>query len=176
MYADRMRDPTSPQSYDFRASDAMWRAIVEGGFEPYFRLGDSWNNARPPANAQERANWVRAAVEVVRHYREGQWDGFTTPFRYVEIWNEPDNQQFWPRPHDSQEYFQLYVETAQALKQAFSDACGAGYGQGTEVDGSQRVSESASQRVSESARQRDSEAARQRGSESARGRGGELAN
>jgi len=121
MYPDRMHEPTSPQSYDFRASDAMWRVIVEGGFEPYFRLGDSWNNARPPANAQERANWVRAAVEVIRHYREGQWDGFTTPFRYVEIWNEPDNQQFWPRPHNPQEYFQLYVETAQALKQAFPD-------------------------------------------------------
>lgn len=121
MYPDRTRDPANPQSYDLRASDAMWRAIVGGGFEPYLRLGDSWNNARPPANAQERANWVRASVAVVRHYRQGQWNGFTTPFRYVEIWNEPDNLQFWPRPHTAPEYFQLYVETARALKQAFPD-------------------------------------------------------
>lgn len=121
MYPDRRRDPASPQSYDFRTSDEIWRAIVDGGFEPYLRLGDSYNNATPPANAQERANWVRAAVEVVRHYRQGQWNGFTTPFQYVEIWNEPDNRQFWPQPHTPQEYFQLYVETAQALKQAFPD-------------------------------------------------------
>lgn len=121
MYPDRMRDPANPQSYNFQASDEVWRAIVDGGFEPYFRLGDSWNNSRPPANAQELANWVRAAVEAVRHYRQGQWNGFSTPFQYVEVWNEPDNQQFWPRPHTPQEYFQLYVETARALKQAFPD-------------------------------------------------------
>lgn len=121
MYPDRRRDPADPQSYDFSASDRVWQAMVTGGFEPYLRLGDSWNNATPPANEQERAHWVRAAVEVVRHYRAGQWNGFTTPFRYVEIWNEPDNQQFWPRPHTPQDYFQLYVETARALKQAFPD-------------------------------------------------------
>ena len=119
MYPDRKRDPADPQAYNFGASDAMWRAIVDGGFEPYFRLGDSWNNARPPAAAEERANWVRA--EVVRHYRQGQWSGFTTPFRYVEIWNEPDSRQFWPPPHTAREYFQLYVETARALKQAFPE-------------------------------------------------------
>ncbi|MBC7186442.1 MAG: hypothetical protein H5U38_05350, partial [Calditrichaeota bacterium] len=121
MYRDRTRDPSEPAAYDFAASDVMWRAIVDGGFEPYFRLGDSWNNAKPPANAQERANWVRAAVEVVRHYREGKWNGFTTPFRYVEIWNEPDNAQFWPPPRTRLEFFQLFADAAKALKEAFPD-------------------------------------------------------
>ncbi len=121
MYPDRTRDPADPASYDFRSSDSIWRAIVDGGFEPYLRLGDSYNDATPPANAQERANWVRAAVEVVRHYRQGQWNGFSTPFRYVEIWNEPDNRQFWPLPHTPLEYYQLYVETAQALRDTFPD-------------------------------------------------------
>ena len=36
MYADRTRDPSEARSYDFKQSDAMWRAIVNGGFEPYF--------------------------------------------------------------------------------------------------------------------------------------------
>lgn len=121
IYPHRTHDPADPRSYDFRASDAMWQAILGGGFEPYLRLGDSYNNVTPPANARERANWVNAAVEVVRHYRQGQWSGFSTPFRYVEIWNEPDNQKFWPRPHHALEYFQLYVETALALKHAFPD-------------------------------------------------------
>jgi len=121
LYPDRTRDPAVPQSYDFAASDPVWQAMVDGGFEPYFRLGDSWNNAQPPANASERANWVKAAVQVIRHYREGKWNGFKTKFRYVEIWNEPDNQQFWQKPHTPAEFFQLFAETARALKQAFPD-------------------------------------------------------
>jgi len=119
MYPVRTADPVKAQSYNFSASDQAWRSIVEGGFEPYFRLGDSWNDAAPPANARERANWVRAVVEVLRHYRSGKWNGFNTDFRYVEIWNEPDNAQFWPKPHTPLEYFQLYSETALTIKHEF---------------------------------------------------------
>lgn len=119
MYPDRTKDTTDPRSYDFKASDRAWRAITEGGFEPYLRLGDSWNNARPPAGSLERSNWVKAAVEVIRHYREGKWNGFKTDFRFVEIWNEPDMQQFWPRPHTPLEFYQLFDDTSHAIKKAF---------------------------------------------------------
>jgi hypothetical protein len=123
MYPDRTRDPSKSESYDFTASDAMWRYIVGAGCEPYLRLGDSWNNAAPPANAAERANWAQAAIAVVRHYRDQSWWGvkYASQLRYVEIWNEPDNQQFWQKPRTPLEYFQLYEETARALKQAFPD-------------------------------------------------------
>ncbi|HPP12873.1 MAG TPA: hypothetical protein PKW42_09090, partial [bacterium] len=121
MYPDRGRDPASKDSYDFSGSDRTWQSIVKGGFEPYFRLGDSWNNVRPPVTPQERSSWVRAAVEVVRHYHCGQWQGYKTDFRFVEIWNEPDHPRFWPRPLTPALYFQLYVETATALKQTFPD-------------------------------------------------------
>lgn len=121
MYPDRTRDPSNPQSYNFTASDQVWKAIVSNGFEPYFRLGDSWNNAAPPVNALERSNWVKAGMEVLRHYRQGKWAGFNNDFRYVEVWNEPDNQQFWPRPRTPLEYFQLYCETSSAIKQQFPE-------------------------------------------------------
>jgi DNA-binding beta-propeller fold protein YncE len=121
LYPDRTKDPNDRASFDFTASDAAFAAIVEGGFEPYFRIGDSWSNATPPANASERANWVQAAVNVVRHYREGLWNGFDANIRYAEIWNEPDFVQFWPQPHTRLEFFQLYEEAAQALKVAFPD-------------------------------------------------------
>ena len=122
MYPDRTRDPADPRSYAFAQSDEMWRAIVGAGSQPYFRLGDSWNNAKPPANAQERANWVKAAVEVVRHYRAPDWGvRYAGKLTYVEIWNEPDHQQFWPKPRTPQEYYQLYAETARALKQEFPE-------------------------------------------------------
>jgi len=121
MYPDRTRDPEDQRSYAFQASDEIWQRIVNGGFEPYLRLGDSWNNATPPTNSLERAYWVRAAVQVVSHYHAGLWNGFTTPLRYVEIWNEPDFQQFWQKPHTPLEFFQLYAETATAVKQAFPE-------------------------------------------------------
>ncbi len=121
IYPGRTADPSKLTSYNFTSSDLTWKSIINGGFEPYFRLGDSYNDAVPPANALERANWVKAAIEVLRHYRAGKWNGFHTPFRYVEVWNEPDNQQFWPRPRTAVEYYQLYIETAQAVKQEFPD-------------------------------------------------------
>ena len=119
IYPDRTRDPGSLPSYNFTASDTAWKAIVDGGFEPYLRLGDSYNNSVPPDNSAERSHWAKAAIEVLRHYRMGKWGGFNTDFRYVEIWNEPDNRQFWPKPHTPLEYFQLYHETATAIKQQF---------------------------------------------------------
>ncbi|MDD5495302.1 MAG: hypothetical protein PHG36_11620 [Dehalococcoidia bacterium] len=119
MYPDETRDPASLSSYDFTKSDQVWHSIISGGFEPYFRLGDSWNDSKPPANAIERANWVKASIEVLRHYYGSKWSGFNTKFRYVEIWNEPDNQQFWPRPRTPKEYFQLYVDTAFAIRSEF---------------------------------------------------------
>jgi hypothetical protein len=121
MYPDMTADPLLVGSYDFSRSDQVWRSIVYGGFEPYLRLGDSYNNSRPPSGATERSNWVKAGLEVIRHYRTGMWNGFNTPFRYVEIWNEPDNLQFWPRPHTPIDYFQLYSDTALAVKSAFPD-------------------------------------------------------
>jgi len=123
MYPNQNADPSNPASYDFTASDKVFEAILAGGFEPYLRLGDSWNNAPgyPPANPRRPinpTNWVRAAVEVVRHYKElSQRKGI--PMRYVEIWNEPDNRRFWDGT--PVEFFQLFAQTAIALKTAFPD-------------------------------------------------------
>ncbi|MBP7867129.1 MAG: hypothetical protein KA419_14425 [Acidobacteria bacterium] len=119
LYPDRTKDPSDPASYNFTQSDAHYAKILDAGFEVFFRLGDSWNNAKPPVGTQERANWAAAAVEVLRHYREGQWNGFVSGFRYAEIWNEPDNAQFWPAPRTREEFYDLYVRTAQALRAAF---------------------------------------------------------
>lgn len=126
LYPDLTKAPADESAYQFKravgsrgqSSDEVFASIVNGGFEPYFRLGDSYNNVRVP-NSAERANWITAAVNVLRHYREGQWDGFHSDFRYVEIWNEPDNQIFWPRPNTRAQFFELYIDTANALRAAF---------------------------------------------------------
>jgi len=117
MYPDQDADPRDPASYDFEVSDQFFAAIVEGGFEPYLRLGDSWNvrglERRAPTNPD---NWTQAAVEVVRRYDEMSRRA-GVPLRYVEIWNEPNFEQFWdgtPR-----EFYELFADTATALKAEF---------------------------------------------------------
>jgi len=127
LYPDRSKDPSLPSSYNFTgnvnsngySSDMVFASIVDKGFEPFLRLGDSWNNATPPTDSQQD-NWVRAALNVVRHYREGLWNGFVSDFRYIEIWNEPNfATQFWPPPYTRVDFFRLFDATAKAIRAAF---------------------------------------------------------
>jgi len=123
MYPDQSADPRDPASYNFTESDRVFAAILAGGFEPYLRLGDSWNNGRgyPPANPRAPTNpdtWAQAAVEVTRHYLDMSRQA-GVEMRYVEIWNEPDGAKFWDGTRD--EFYSLFDATARALKQKFPD-------------------------------------------------------
>ena len=123
MYPDQSADPLDPASYNFTESDKVFSAILAGGFEPYLRLGDSWNNGRgyPPADPRAPTNpdnWAQAAVEVTRHYMEMSRQA-GVQMRYVEIWNEPDGSKFWDGTRD--EFYSLFDATARALKQEFPD-------------------------------------------------------
>ena len=123
MYPDQSADPRDPASYNFTESDRVFAAILAGGFEPYLRLGDSWNNGRGYPAADPRAptnpaNWARAAVEVTRHYLEMSRQA-GIQMRYVEIWNEPDGSKFWDGTRE--EFYSLFDATARALKAEFPD-------------------------------------------------------
>ncbi|MBN1165783.1 MAG: hypothetical protein JXA44_01485 [Methanospirillaceae archaeon] len=120
IYPDRTCNPQDRTCYNFTTSDATFEAITDGGFEPYFRIGDGYEAVNPPSPA-EQEYWSDAAVQTIRHYREGLWDGFTSDIRYVEIWNEPDYIHFWPKPHTREEFFNLYAMTAKKIKLAFPD-------------------------------------------------------
>jgi hypothetical protein len=121
IYPNQNADPANPSSYNFTASDSVFEKILAGSFEPFLRLGDSYSAQPPypPANPRRPTNpdnWVRAAVEVVRHYDDAsRWRG--RPLKYVEIWNEPDNGRFWDGTPE--EFYSLFVKAAKALKQAF---------------------------------------------------------
>lgn len=131
MYPDRTLSPALQGSYNFALSDTHLAAILTGGFEPFFRLGDSAGIVKAPS-ASERANWVQAGVQVIHHYRDGLWNGTFAAINAVEIWNEPDSTLFWNRSRD--EFLQLYVDAAKALKAAFPDLLVGGPGF-TEVAG-----------------------------------------
>ena len=47
MYPNHAADPNLASSYDFTESDVRFHAILDAGLVPYFRLGDSYNNAAP---------------------------------------------------------------------------------------------------------------------------------
>lgn len=115
IYPNQNADPALTSSYNFTSSDEACLSILRGGFELYLRLGDSYNNSRAVTN---RANFVKAAVEVVRHYKEmAAREG--RPMRYVEVWNEPDNQFFWKGTRE--EFYTFFAELVTALKAAFPD-------------------------------------------------------
>ena len=127
-------DPNDPASYDFMSSDPRIRAIVEGGFQCFFRLGTSWKGSRrepindPPGtlrDAQGRVThvadqadfrkWAKTCVQTIRHYTEGWKDGFRFPIAYWEIWNEPDlAAQFWTGTPE--QYYVMYEEASRAIK------------------------------------------------------------
>ena len=69
--------------------------------------------------SSELANSAMAAVEVVRHYQEGKWNGFINLVTHVEIGNEPDSSFFWPATYTKEEFYALYSDTAKAIRAAF---------------------------------------------------------
>ena len=126
MYPDRSKNPALQSSYNFTTgnssadygSDTAIATLRNNGLTVYLRLWDSASGVVAPS-ASERANWTQAAVEVVRHYQEGKWNGYSGLIASVEIGNEPDSSYFWPSPYTKEEFFQLYADTAKALRAAF---------------------------------------------------------
>ena len=68
-----------------------------------------------------RRNRVAPAVNVVKHYTQGLWGGFSARLATVGIWSEPDNGRFCPRPLTRKDFFALCEETTGALRAAFPD-------------------------------------------------------
>ena len=127
MYPDRTKDTTLQSSYNFTCpagssgdygSDYAVSSLQSNGLQLYLRIWDGAGNVKAPSSS-ERANWVKAAVEVIRHYQEGKWSGYTGLVNSVEIGNEPDSSGFWPSSYTKEEFYQLYVDTAKAIRAAF---------------------------------------------------------
>ncbi len=119
IYPNIDADPSLPTSYNFTESDKVYQSILNAGCQPYIRVGDSYNNVRIPTNVQQRNNLVQAMCEQIRHYKNGSNNGFKSNFKYIEIWNEPDNKQFWPGNYE--DFIPLFTETFKTLKQNFPD-------------------------------------------------------
>ncbi len=116
IFPDMSKDPLNPANYNFAVSDHYISKIIEANCSVFYRLGESAStNAslrRPPENVSK---WAEICKHIVMHYNDGWADGFSYNISYWEIWNEPDLTGFWNGT--SEQYFELYKETAVSLKQ-----------------------------------------------------------
>lgn len=113
MYPNQSADPAKDSSYNWTTSDTAFQKIIDGGFEPYIRIGDSASSPKPVTNTP---NWAAAAVVVIRRYSDSARWG-RNAIRFVEIYNEPDNPTFWNAGGPA--FQQLYITTSKAIKAAF---------------------------------------------------------
>ncbi len=115
IFPDWTADPSLASSYDFSESDRHINSIVDGGFEVFFRLGESASDneslRQPPPDFSV---WAEVCRHVVMHYNEGWAEGYRYDIRYWEIWNEPDLDGFWAGT--AEDYYELYRLAAETLK------------------------------------------------------------
>lgn len=113
-------DPNDDQFYNWTASDRQFQSYLDGGFEPFFRLGGEWENGlrhhdfKGPQNTVHEQNWIVAAGRVVDRYLK--WSSQPNAFTYLNIWTEFPGTQFWDRSAAD-----FAVFWAQAYKQLKSD-------------------------------------------------------
>ncbi len=102
--------------YDFSAYDALVDGLAARGIAPLFILdyGNDLYQEGAPRTPEARAAFVRFAVAAAQRYRARRviW----------ELWNEPNLDQFWRPRADVQQYLELALEAAQAIKAAVPDA------------------------------------------------------
>lgn len=110
--------------YDFSGIDKLYDALLARGIKPFIELGFSpsvmttskltifyWkgNTSHP-----QPGPWAELIDAFARHLiqRYGAEEVRQWPF---EVWNEPNLEGFWERA-DQKAYFELYANTARALK------------------------------------------------------------
>ncbi len=120
MFPDPSADPSDESNYEFEATDAVFRSIVDGNFRPMLRLGQSWKVGKAITNYDVKAPtgtllpdkptsypgcdfWsegLAAGVDkagpemwkrIVGRYSDSErWGKNALADGWVEIWNEPN--------------------------------------------------------------------------------------
>ena len=121
-------DPLNMSNYNFSETDERVLAtMATTSTSVYWRLGypkaypsypdcPDWRS--PPDNFTV---FAQAAVQVLKHYREGWNDGYYyDSFDTVEVWNEPYLLDWWSGT--ALEYYQLYHEVNSAVTAEFGES------------------------------------------------------
>ena len=126
IFPDPTADPEVEANYNFSAGDALFAAILAAGQEPYIRLGVSWPPGSPPvlppvpqwSLLPDASLFARVSVHTVAHFNDAAWaGGFSGKrVRYWEIWNEPDGLSPLMWGGTAQQFYELFIATAFAIK------------------------------------------------------------
>ncbi len=114
LFPDPGADPSSPASYRFATTDQAIRQALEGGFEVFFRLGESYGGPKSPRMGA--ASWAEVVRRVVEHINGDFAFGLRAGVRWWEIWNEPNGPLFWGGTKE--EFYDLFARAALAVKAA----------------------------------------------------------
>jgi hypothetical protein len=125
-------DVDDPDSYDFAFTDLLLSQLVKANVEPYFRLGETIENAAwvktyrlaPPTDMNK---WASICEHIVSHYTKGWANGYHYKITYWEIWGEADNNP-WLWTGTPEEYYKLYEITAKLIKKEHPDVKVGAYG------------------------------------------------
>ena len=120
-------DPLNLSNYNFTDTDQRVQAAeATTHTSTYWRLGypkafpaypdcPDWRS--PPDNFTV---FAQAAVQVLKHYRQGWNDGFyLDSFDAVEVWNEPYLEEFWTGT--AEQYYELFHAVNSAVIEEFGD-------------------------------------------------------
>jgi hypothetical protein len=115
--------------YDWGYADRVAGSLARHGVRwlPIISYSALWaaslpdNDKAPPWTPNDYAAYARAFVE--RYGREGRfWAEHPelppTPATAIEIWNEPDNSDFWAPAPDPAGYIELYLQARAAIRAA----------------------------------------------------------
>ena len=103
-------------TFDFSRYDQIAKNMQRNGLRPLFILdyGNQIYGEQTPRSADGIAAFVRYAVTTARHF---------APYHPMwEIWNEPDHHAYWKPTPNAQEYANLAIATAHAIREATPEA------------------------------------------------------
>ncbi len=118
-------NPGISDNLHFEESDILFRAIRDGGFNLFFRLGGETQSGLPnqhhvfrgPQDTISENNWIKAAVPVVKHY--DNFEDNVKQLDYLDIWTEWPNGDFWER--SDEEFIWFFTKALDKLKAHFPD-------------------------------------------------------
>ncbi|MEM1509250.1 MAG: hypothetical protein QXY49_02465 [Thermofilaceae archaeon] len=113
IFADPEADPSDPRSYNFTGLDRCVEEALKHADLLIIRLGYDWHD--PPKNKPHLSlqKLSEVAKHIVIHYTMGWANGYNYTCIWIEVWNEPDIEQFWGLSEN--EYFELYGAVARAI-------------------------------------------------------------
>ena len=116
-------DPNNDANYHWGPSDTLFQSFLDGGFEPFLRLGGEEHcggrdhDFHGPQNEVQENNWIVAAIKIAKRYT--RWRGQDSGIQYLNIITEWPNKGFWDRSNI--QFIQFWAKAFKAIKEAFPD-------------------------------------------------------